>query len=206
MLGQRRVRAVDRRRRRHDHVHVPGAPRRLEHLDGAGRVDEVRRHRIGDRARHRRPRREVDDRGRVAHHLVERVGIEDGALDERDVEVAQVVAVAGREVVERDDGLTGPAQAAAEVRADETRASRHDDAHGRQGYRPFPGVPRSEHASATFLPFGSLCSRRPALRARLRYVPAIRVTLLRRPALRARLRYVPVRAPALPVSARRRCA
>ena len=35
----------------------------------------------------------------------------------------------------------------AEVRADETRASRHDDAHGRQGYRPLPCVLRSEHAS-----------------------------------------------------------
>ena len=76
---------------------------------------------------------------RVAHHLVERVGIEDGALDERDVEVAQVVAVAGREVVERDDGLTGSAQAAAEVRADEPRASRHDDAHDRPGYVPVTG-------------------------------------------------------------------
>src|SRR3954454_854073 len=34
--------------------------------------------------------------------------------------------------------------------------------------------------------------RRPALRARLRYVPASRIAPLRRPALRARLRYVPL--------------
>ena len=51
------------------------------------------------------------------HRVVERVGIEDGALDERDVEVAQVLEVAGRQVVEHDDVV-------AAARADGGRGSR----------------------------------------------------------------------------------
>ena len=125
----------------------------------------------------------------VAHHLVERVGVEDGALDQRDVEVAEVVAVTGREVVERDDGLTGPAQATAEVRADEARAPvttmltavkatdrpssgrrlRAPVRHASDPPRVTPlGVPLSEHASATFLTVPRLFLSPPDVGARER--------------------------------------
>ena len=82
----------------------------------------------------------------VAHRGVEDLGIEDGALDERDVEVAQVLEVAGRQVVDHDDVVAGsrrrrlrfaPMNPAPPVTTMLTTA----------GYRPLPCPP-----------CGSLCS------------------------------------------------
>ena len=73
MLGQGRVGAVDRRRRRHDHVRAAGPAGRLEHLERAGGVGVVAGHRVGERPRHRRPGGQVHDGDGAGEGLVEGV-------------------------------------------------------------------------------------------------------------------------------------
>ena len=61
---------------------LAGATNRLEHLDRAGGVGEMRGHRVGDRAGHRRTGGEVHDGVGAVEHLIERARVEDRALDQ----------------------------------------------------------------------------------------------------------------------------
>ena len=90
----------------------PGADG-FQHLDRAGRVGVVRRHRVGERAGHRGPGREVHDRAGAGQHVVERGGVEEVARDQPGVDAVQVVDDAGGQVVERDDLVDAGVRASA---------------------------------------------------------------------------------------------
>ena len=116
--------AVDRAARRREDDLRAGAPRRLEHLDGADDVDG--RVVVGprDRGHHVGLRGEVEDDVRRAE--VEAVA--DVPLDERGGGV-QVLALAGREVVDRDDLVAALDEPVDEVRPDEPGSTGDDRPH-----------------------------------------------------------------------------
>src|SRR5205814_4386184 len=92
-------------------------------------VDRARRQRILNRARHGRQRALMEHDLDVARRRVHALVAAQLALDDLDVtlEIGEVGAVPGREVVEDDDVLAEIQQAADEVRADETAAARDED-------------------------------------------------------------------------------
>src|SRR5581483_12375332 len=85
--------------------------------------------------RHRAERAEVEDGVDAADGVVDALVGAELALDDLDVEPAQVRAAAGREVVEHANGVAALEQRAHEVRADEAGAAGDEDepAHRRSG-------------------------------------------------------------------------
>src|SRR5437879_1361382 len=125
--------------------------RRLEQVDGAEDVDARVEERIGDRAAHVHLRRvEVQHRGaRVADQFAER-GIGDVEPVEAGLGV-QVLAAAGREVVDDDHLVAGRDVGVDHVRADEARPTRHQYLHAlRTTGRKKSIVLRSPSSSATW--------------------------------------------------------
>src|SRR5207248_8841058 len=95
-------------------------------------VDGARRQRVLHRARHRRQRALVEDDLDAARRRVHALVAPELALDELDValDVREVVAAAGREVVEDADVVAALEQAADEIRADEPGAAGDQHLHG----------------------------------------------------------------------------
>src|SRR5581483_4028804 len=91
-------------------------------------VDGARGQRVLHRARHRAERSEVVDDLRAAHGVVHALVAPQLALDDLEVEPLEVRAVPGGEVVEHADVVAALEQGAREVRADEPRSARDEDA------------------------------------------------------------------------------
>ena len=104
----------------------------------------------------------MHDRVSAAERGIERLGVEDRALDQFGVDAPEIVLRAGREVVERDDVVAGRGERAAEVGADESCAAGDDHPHGCAGLMGVKGtvvrwtacscrLPTSEPPSALLL-------------------------------------------------------
>lgn len=95
-------------------------------------VDLARRDRILHRARYRRQRSLMEDDLAPADGVVDALVASQIALDQLNLvlDAREVVAVAGREVVEDPDLVTAGEQFLNEVRADEARPTCDEDAHG----------------------------------------------------------------------------
>ena len=139
-LGQCRMVAVGRARRRVDEAPDAGVARGHEHVEKAVDVGAVGRDRIGERARHRPQRRLVQHDVDAAAGLAARGEVANVAFDEAvsrplrhgdaRLDLVDVPTVAGGEVVETHHGLVEPQQSLDQVRADEPRAARHQPATG----------------------------------------------------------------------------
>ena len=105
VLGQDRVGAVDRARRRDHEVGDLVTAGRLEHPHRPRGVDLVGAHGIDDGAGHRRPGGEVDDRCRARQRGVEHPVVEDRPAVELHVEAFEVRLDARREVVDDHDAV-----------------------------------------------------------------------------------------------------
>ena len=132
------VRAIDRRRRRHDHDRIVERAGGFEHPQRAGRIGLVAGDGIDDRTGHRRARCQVDDRIGAGDGLGERVGFENRPLDEANRDAVEIRLRAGRQVVDPDDLVATRMQPLAHVRTDEASCSRDEYSH-----RPKP----TDHSS-----------------------------------------------------------
>ncbi len=106
-----------------------GASHRFEDLDCAGGVGEMGRHRIGDRTRYRRAGGEVDHSIGPGHHLIQRVRIENRALNEVDTDTVDIGPVPRGQVVEDDNVVPPLGEMTGEIRTDEAGAAGDEHSH-----------------------------------------------------------------------------
>ncbi len=106
-------------------------PRRDENVQRAADVDLVRGERVVHTPLHRGERRLMEHEISALGGPADRRQVGDAALHHLDAiaHALQVLALAGREVVEHDDRVAAPHQGLDEVRADEPRAARDQDLH-----------------------------------------------------------------------------
>src|SRR5665647_2584741 len=88
-------------------------------------------HWVQDAARNAAKRCQVDHRVRPNQSLANGIDVEDRALDERQIQILDVLTVPGREIIEdRDIDVVGQSQLG-QARADKAGSSRDQQAHGR---------------------------------------------------------------------------
>lgn len=99
----------------------------LKDVHRPGRVDMVTGDGVGQRAWYGRPGREVDDGVGSGHQAVEKIGVENAALDEFRVDSCQVVREPCAQIIKSNDLPHGRTrgQFSAQVGPDESGASGH---------------------------------------------------------------------------------
>ena len=129
--GQARGIAVDRRRGGEDEPADALVTGVEQHVQRPSDVDLARRDRVLYRARHRRQRPLVEDHVAAADGVVDALVAAQVALDELyvAVDLGEIAAMTGREVVEDLHGVPARKQLRHEVGADEAGTSCHQDAH-----------------------------------------------------------------------------